>query len=355
MTISSQRIRNSIMKKKNIALFCGGDSSECEVSLNSAVNVFKYIDTQKFMPYLVLMAGTKWSVVLKENGEPLQAKDIEGITAKDILNCGYLAEIDKTRFAAVVAGETVKFDKVFVMIHGKPGENGPLQGYLEMMGIPFTTCSSFVSAITFDKYSCKRFLDYAGVKMAKDVFIRRDVPYSVREIVRRVGLPMFVKPTVGGSSFGVTKVKCEEEVEAAIRHAFTECDMVIAEEAIEGREITNGVYKVHGSIRKLPVTEIVTDREYFDYEAKYLGKSDEICPAPLDADTTSRIQNMSERIYSFMGCSGVVRIDYILTKEGDIYFLEVNTVPGMTKESLIPRQVEVAGLELKDFISQLLD
>ncbi len=343
------------MHKKNIALFCGGDSSECEVSLNSAMNVLGYIDTAKFVPYLVLMTGTNWSVVLKENGEPLQAGDLEGVTAKDIMDCTHLAEIDKTRFEAVVAGETIKFDKVFVMIHGVPGENGPLQGYLEMMGVPFTTCSSFVSAITFDKYSCKRFLDYAGVKMAKDVFIRRGVPFSVREIVRQIGLPMFVKPTVGGSSFGVTKVKREEDIEAAIRHAFTECDMVIAEEAINGRELTEGVYRLHGTIHRLPVTEIVSKHEYFDYEAKYLGASDEICPAPIDTETASRVQNMSERIYSFMGCSGVVRIDYILTKEGDIYFLEVNTVPGMTKESLIPRQVEAAGMELKDFISQLLD
>lgn len=342
------------MLRKRIAVFCGGDSSECEVSVNSAMNVFGHIDTERYLPYLVFMKGTEWSVVLAGDNRPLSAEDMKGMSAADIIACRNLAEIDKTRFEACVGGERIGFDKVFIMVHGSPGENGPLQGYLEMMGVPFTTCSSFVSAITFDKHSCKRFLDYAGVRMAKDVFIRKGVPYSVREIVRRVGLPMFVKPTVGGSSFGVTKVKSEEEVEAAVAHAFTECDMVIAEEAIKGREFSNGVYALDGAVRKLPVSEIITDREFFDYEAKYLGMSDEICPAELDAKTTARIQNTSERIYTYMGCSGVVRMDYILAENGDIYFLEVNTVPGMTKESILPRQLEAAGMTLGEFITQML-
>lgn len=342
------------MLRKRIAVFCGGDSSECEVSVNSAMNVFGHIDTGRYMPYLVFMKGTEWSVVLDGEGGPLTAEGMRGVSAAEIISCRNLAEIDKTRFEASVGGERIRFDKVFIMVHGAPGENGPLQGYLEMMGVPFTTCSSFVSAITFDKHSCKRFLDYAGVKMAKDVFIRKGVPYSVREIVRRVGLPMFVKPTVGGSSFGVTKVKSEEEVETAIAHAFTECDMVIAEEAIKGREFSNGVYALDGSVRKLPVSEIITDREFFDYEAKYLGMSDEVCPAELDAKTTARIQSTSERIYTYMGCSGAVRMDYILAENGDIYFLEVNTVPGMTRESILPRQIEAAGMNLDEFITQML-
>ena len=260
------------------------------------------------------------------------------------------AEIDKTDFSA--AG--VHFDVAFIMIHGSPGENGLLQGYFEMLEIPFTTCNAFVSNIAFDKYSCKRFLDFAGVKFAKDCYIRKGRPYSPRSIVAQLGLPLFIKPTNGGSSFGVTKVKSMEEIEPAVERAFLENDAVMAEEAIVGREVTNGIFTDRGKIVNLPVTEIVTEREFFDFEAKYQGLSKEICPAPLPPHITEQIQQMTTHIYTFMGCSGLVRMDYIIKGE-EIFFLEMNMVPGMTPMSLIPAQVRAAGIEIKEFFTALIE
>lgn len=345
------------MKKQNLALICGGDSSECEVSVQSALNVMQYIDAEKYEVFLVVLRGPHWLLVLPPDGEQIDLDLVMERGKRNLSEC--CTEIDKTDFSFECRKGRGKFDKAFIMIHGKPGENGLLQGYLEMMGVPFTTCSSFVSAITFDKHSCKRFLDYAGVKMAKDVYIRRDCHHSTRDIVRQLGLPIFVKPTVGGSSFGITKVKREEDLEAAIEHAYTECDTVIAEAAVAGREMTEGIYRLNGIVKTLPVTEVVTKREYFDYEAKYLGESEEICPAKISSKLDAKIRNLSEHIYNYMGCSGIVRMDYIVKEKGpeswDVYFLEVNTIPGMTKMSLVPRQLEVAGIDIKEFISALLN
>lgn len=331
---------------KNIAVVCGGDSSEREVSINSALNVLLNIDRNKFNPRLVFLEGTKWFVVSSDASTP--AKVLEHQNAS-------LVDKNSFSFFCQDQGKEEKFDAALIMIHGTPGENGLLQGYLEMQGVPFTTCSSFVSAITFDKHSCKRFLDFAGVKMANDVFISRNRPYSLREIIRQVGLPMFVKPTVGGSSFGVTKVKDEGALQQAIDNAFCECGTILAEEAISGREMTCGVYKFQGRICALPVTEIVTGREFFDYQAKYLGESQEICPAEITPALSAKIQNLSERIYSYMGCRGIVRMDYIVTENEDIYFLEVNTVPGMTEMSLVPKMLLAAGIGIKDFITSLIE
>ena len=223
-----------------------------------------------------------------------------------------------------------------------------------MLEIPFTTCNAFVSNIAFDKYSCKRFLDFAGVKFAKDCYIRKGRPYSPRSIVAQLGLPLFIKPTNGGSSFGVTKVKSMEEIEPAVERAFLENDAVMAEEAIVGREVTNGIFTDRGKIVNLPVTEIVTEREFFDFEAKYQGLSKEICPAPHPPQITEQIQQMTTHIYTFMGCSGLVRMDYIIKGE-EIFFLEMNMVPGMTPMSLIPAQVRAAGIEIKEFFTALIE
>jgi D-alanine-D-alanine ligase len=242
----------------------------------------------------------------------------------------------------------------FIMIHGTPGENGLLQGYLEMMGVPYNTCSAYVSAITFDKHSCKRFIEHAGIKMAKDVFIRRGSGYNPQEIVAELGLPVFVKPTNGGSSFGITKVKRVEDLEAAVELVFKEYDSVIIEESIVGRELTNGIYQDGDELVKLPVTEIVTTREFFDYEAKYLGESQEICPADIPCGLTARIQETTEKIYKYMGCSGLVRMDYIVRGE-EIFFLETNTVPGMTPMSLVPAQVRAAGISVGEFVNTLIE
>lgn len=320
------------MAKKSVAVIYGGNSSEHQVSIQSGKNVAANLDRERYDVYEILIKGKSWTLIAR-NGEEMEP-----------------AEIDKTDFSA--AG--VHFDVAFIMIHGSPGENGLLQGYFEMLEIPFTTCNAFVSNIAFDKYSCKRFLDFAGVKFAKDCYIRKGRPYSPRNIVAQLGLPLFIKPTNGGSSFGVTKVKSMEEIEPAVERAFLENDAVMAEEAIVGREVTNGIFTDRGKIVNLPVTEIVTEREFFDFEAKYQGLSKEICPAPLPPHITEQIQQMTTHIYTFMGCSGLVRMDYIIKGE-EIFFLEMNMVPGMTPMSLIPAQVRAAGIEIKEFFTALIE
>lgn len=320
------------MAKKSVAVIYGGNSSEHQVSIQSGKNVAANLDRERYDVYEILIKGKSWTLIAR-NGEEMEP-----------------AEINKTDFSA--AG--VHFDVAFIMIHGTPGENGLLQGYFEMLEIPFTTCNTFVSNIAFDKYSCKRFLDFAGVKFAKDCYIRKGRPYSPRSIVAQLGLPLFIKPTNGGSSFGVTKVKSMEEIEPAVERAFLENDAVMAEEAIVGREVTNGIFTDRGKIVNLPVTEIVTEREFFDFEAKYQGLSKEICPAPLPPHITEQIQQMTTHIYTFMGCSGLVRMDYIIKGE-EIFFLEMNMVPGMTPMSLIPAQVRAAGIEIKEFFTALIE
>ena len=324
--------------RKKIALIYGGNSSEVEISVQSGKNVASCIDKNRYEVYEVMLRGASWQVQLYDSAST------ELVAA---------VEVDKTDFSFTYNGEKIKFDLAYIMIHGTPGENGLLQGYFEMLGIPFNTCSSFVSTITFDKHSCKRFLDFAGVKMAKDVFLREGHEYCVKSIVKELGLPLFVKPTNGGSSFGISKVKKEEDLEAAIQSAFKECDSIIIEECITGREMTNGIYKKGGELVNLPVTEIVTDRDFFDYEAKYLGMSNEICPAPISEELTKDIQDLTAKIYKYMGCSGLVRIDYIV-KGYDIYFLEINTIPGMTAMSLVPAQVRAAGIDMGDFFTTLI-
>ncbi|MBQ7773693.1 MAG: D-alanine--D-alanine ligase [Bacteroidales bacterium] len=336
--------------KKSIALIYGGNSEEAGISIQSGKNVSGCICREKYDVYEVLLRGVNWRVLNPDGdavGEDLARKCLENPPEVGV-------EVDKTDFSFVYGGKKVKLDMAFIMIHGTPGENGLLQGYLEMMGVPYNTCSAYVSAITFDKHSCKRFIEHAGVKMAKDVFLRRGTGYSVEEIVGQLGLPVFVKPTNGGSSFGITKVKSVEQLAPAIELAFREYDSVIIEESITGRELTNGIYPDGDELVRLPVTEIVTSREFFDYEAKYLGESQEICPAQIPDELTARIQDTTEKIYRYMGCSGLVRMDYIVSGD-DIYFLETNTVPGMTAMSLVPAQVRAAGISMSEFFNTLID
>lgn len=336
--------------KKSIALIYGGDSEEAGVSIKSGRNVADCICRENYNVYEILLRGASWRVL-----NPCGcAVDME--VAEKCLNTPQSVgvEVDKTDFSFVADGNRVKFDMAFIMIHGTPGENGLLQGYLEMMGVPYNTCSAYVSAITFDKHSCKRFIEHAGVKMAKDVFLRRGSAWNAEEIIGELGLPVFVKPTNGGSSFGITKVKKVEELAPAIELVFKEYDSVIIEESIVGREFTNGIYPKDGELVRLPVTEIVTSREFFDYEAKYLGESQEICPAQIPDELTVRIQDTTEQIYRYMGCSGLVRMDYIVRND-EIYFLETNTVPGMTAMSLVPAQVRAAGFPMGEFFNTLID
>lgn len=325
------------MTKKNVALIYGGNSSEWQISILSGKNVAANIDRDRYNVYEILLHGTRWSLCNPDTPEPEP-----------------VAEIDKTDFSCTLDGGKIKFDVAFLMIHGTPGEDGLLQGYFEMMGIPVTTCSSFVSALTFNKYSCKSFLRDSGVHLAKDMFFRRGDEWDADEIVSRLGLPVFVKPVADGSSFGISKVKRKEDLKAAVELAFTKSDSIIIEEAINGRELTEGVFTRNGEVITLPITEIVTDHEYFDYDAKYLGQSQEICPAPISGEVAVLVREATEKIYRHFGCCGVVRMDYIFDGK-DVYFLEVNTVPGMTKMSLVPNQARAAGLPMKEFINILLE
>ena len=336
--------------KKSIALIYGGNSEEAGISVQSGKNVAANICREEYDVYEVLLKGVDWRV-LNPDGRVVG----EGVAERCLENPGEVGvEVDKTDFSFTAGEKKEKFDMAFIMIHGTPGENGLLQGYFEMIGVPYNTCSAYVSAITFDKHSCKRFIEHAGVKMAKDVFIRRGSSYNPEEIIGELGLPVFVKPTNGGSSFGITKVKRVEDLEAAVELVFKEYDSVIIEESIVGRELTNGIYANGSELVKLPVTEIVTTREFFDYEAKYLGESQEICPAHIPDELTARIQQTTEKIYKYMGCSGLVRMDYIV-RDGEIFFLETNTVPGMTPMSLVPAQVRAAGISMEEFVNTLIE
>ncbi len=275
-------------------------------------------------------------VLLPENGRP------------QICKCDFSVSLD---------GEKVKFDYAYIMQHGTPGENGLMQGYLEMLGVPHSGCNAFVAAITFDKFSCKSYLkDVDYVKCADDIFLRKgeSVEGLAERAVAKLGLPMFVKPTDGGSSFGVTKVKKVEDFDKAVELAFSEGNMLLAEAAVVGRELTCAVYFDGNQLQALPVIEIITENEFFDYEAKYQGLSREICPAQIPDILRDRIQDVSKKIYAHLGCSGLVRVDYISSEDG-LYFLEVNTIPGMTSASLVPQMVRAAGLSMTDFLSTVIE
>ena len=319
--------------KKNVAVIYGGDSSEHDISVKSGKHVASSIDKGKYNVYEILQKGPSWT--LQGHGNPV--------------------EVDKSDFSVSLGGEKIRFDLAYIMIHGTPGENGLMQAYFEMLGIPFNTCSSFVSAVTFDKYACKSYLRKSGVRMANDILINPGDEWDVPTIFEELGgLPLFVKPTDGGSSFGVTKVKDIHGLKKAVEDAFKEGRRVMVEQFIPGREMTDGVYMDKGEIVALPVTEIITDREFFDYEAKYLGESQEVCPAEIPDQMRVSIQEMSKKIYKFLGCNGLVRIDYIVNEKG-IYFLEMNTVPGMTEMSLVPKQAAAAGMGLEEFFNILID
>ena len=267
-------------------------------------------------------------------------------------------EVDKNDFSVSVYGEKVKFDYVYIMQHGTPGENGLLQGYFEMLGIPHSGCSAFVSAVAFDKYSCKSYLrDIDYVRLSPDAFVRKgmDVNAFAQKAVSRLGLPLFVKPTDGGSSFGITKVKEADALPSAVNFAFSEGPAVVVEKSIKGRDFTCAAYTDdNGQVKALPVIEIITENEYFDYDAKYNGHSREVCPAEISEEMSSEIQKVTEKIYAHLGCNGIVRMDYISAEDG-LYFLEVNTIPGMTSASLVPKMVRAAGLDMTSFLTSVIE
>ncbi|MBR0500079.1 MAG: D-alanine--D-alanine ligase [Bacteroidales bacterium] len=322
-----------------IALIYGGDSSEWEISVLSGKHVASCLDRSKYEVYEILLRGDDWQLC------------DASVTDRAVP----VAPVRHSDFSCEIDGVRVKFDLALIMIHGTPGENGILQAELERLGVPFTTCSSKVAALTFDKYACKKYMRGLGIPLAPDVFLTKGDKWSAEEIVERLGLPVFVKPNDGGSSFGVTKVKLIGELQAAVETAFAEGDNIIIESHIPGRELTEGVYNRGGVIVTLPVTEIVSHNEYFDYEAKYLGKSDEICPAPITPEEEHTVREYTRRIYQHFGCRGLIRCDYIMTEAGHVYFLEINPVPGMTKMSLVPAQIRAAGMTVGEVLDCLIE
>ncbi len=335
------------MEYNNIAVIYGSDSSEWEVSVRSGEFTSSQIDGTKYNVYEIFARFGEWTLVA------YRTKGSERVLIPE----NERPAIDKNDFSAVVGGEKVKFEYAYIMQHGTPGENGLMQGYLEMLGVPHSGCNAFVSAITFDKFSCKSYLkDVDFVKCADDIFLRKGESLEglAEKAVERLGLPMFVKPTDGGSSFGVTKVKSVEDFDKAVEYAFAEGNMLIAEGAIVGRELTCAVYFDGKENVALPVIEIISDNEFFDYEAKYNGHSREICPAQIPDSLKEQIQETSKKVYGHLGCAGLVRVDYICAEDG-LYFLEVNTIPGMTAASLVPQMVRAAGMDMTDFLSTVIE
>ena len=332
---------------ENIAVIYGSDSSEWEVSCRSGEFTASRVDGSKFNVYEIFARYGKWSLAAYRKKNSMRV----------VIPEDQRPQIDKTDFSVMIGESKVKFDYAYIMQHGTPGENGLMQGYLEMLGVPHSGCNAFVSAITFDKFSCKSYLkDVNFVKCADDIFLRKGEPVEglAQKAVEKLGLPMFVKPTDGGSSFGVTKVKSVEDFDKAVEYAFSEGNMLIAEAAIVGRELTCAVYYNGKENVALPVIEILTENEFFDYEAKYNGHSKEVCPAQIPDSLRNEIQETSKKIYAHLGCAGLVRVDYICAEDG-LYFLEVNTIPGMTAASLVPQMVRAAGMDMTDFLTTVIE
>lgn len=320
-------------KKPNIAVICGGDSSEFVVSVKSGKNVFNAVDTQIFTPWLVQMKGEKWSVLQDE---------------KEI------AAINKSDFSFSFQQVKINFDFAYITIHGTPGEDGILQGYFDLLKIPYSTCNVHSSSLTFNKWFCSNYLKSFDVKMARSLKLKKGEIIDTKKITSELGLPIFVKPNAGGSSFGITKVKNESEIDKAVESAWKESEEALLEEFIEGTEYTCGLVKFKNKEMVFPVTEVRPKNEFFDYEAKYTpGVTEEITPARLPENLFKECQNISSYIYDLCRCSGICRVDFIL-KENDFYFLEVNTTPGMTETSFIPQQIAAMGLTLTEVITHII-
>jgi D-alanine-D-alanine ligase len=252
-------------------------------------------------------------------------------------------------------GEKMKFDFAYITIHGTPGEDGHLQGYFDMLRLPYSCCGVLAAAITYNKFACNQYLRAFGMRVAESLMLRRGEAVSNEDVIEKVGLPCFVKPSLGGSSFGVTKVKSADQIQPAIAKAFDEAEEVVVEAFMQGTEITCGCYKTKSKETVFPITEVVTKNEFFDYDAKYNGQVEEITPARISERLTERVQKLTSAIYDILGCQGIVRIDYIITEGEKINLLEVNTTPGMTPTSFIPQQVRAAGLDIKDVMTDIIE
>ena len=311
--------------KRVIAIVCGGDSSEHDVSLRSAQGLYSFFDKERYDVYIVDVKGQKWNVELHD---------------------GTTAPIDRNDFSFVENGKAKRFDYAYITIHGTPGENGIMQGYFDLVGVPYSTSGVLVEAMTFDKFVLNQYLRAYGILVADSLLIRKGYEEVVSddEVEQRIGMPCFVKPASDGSSFGVSKVKEVDQLAPAIRKAM-----------LKGTEITMGIYKTREKSVPFPITEVVTQNEFFDYNAKYNGQVQEITPARISENLARRVREITSHIYDILHCNGIIRIDYIISPEGKIYMLEVNTTPGMTPTSFIPQQVKAAGLNMTDVLTDIVE
>lgn len=320
---------------RTIAIVAGGDTSEFEVSLRSAQGIYSFIDKEKYTLYIVEMRGTEWSVCLPDGSRtPVDRNDFS-FTAPD--------------------GGKVKFDFAYITIHGTPGEDGRLQGYFDLLHIPYSCCGVLAAALTYNKFACNQYLKGFGVRVAESLMLRRGQHIDDAQVVEKIGLPCFIKPSLGGSSFGVTKVKTVEQIQPALDKAFAEAEEVMVEAFMQGTEITCGCYKTKDKTVVFPITEVVTGNEFFDYDAKYNGQVSEITPARISDELTHRVQTLTSAIYDILGAAGIIRVDYIISAGEVINLLEVNTTPGMTATSFIPQQVRAAGLEIKEVMDDIIN
>jgi len=320
------------MYRKKVGVVCGGYSSEHEISLQSGKNVFSSLDREKWEVFLIVLTKESW-------------------TAKDDFNNSYI--ISKGDFSIQGLDFSIKIDIIFNLVHGSIGENGQLASLWELLGIPFSSCDSYNAALTLNKRDCLAILREWKIPTAKYYPINKGDKFNTKKIIDHVGLPCFVKANRAGSSFGVYKVNSVNELEGSIKDAFKEDHQLLIESALEGREVSVGVAKFNDTIEVFPLTEIITENDFFDYAAKYEGKSQEITPADLPENWQNTVENWSRLIYKKLGLKGVVRSEYIFV-DGIPHLLEINTVPGMTAKSIIPQQLNAMGIELSDFFSYLL-
>ena len=320
--------------KKTVAIVFGGYSSEWVISELSANVVFKHLDRTTYDPYLVKIFKQGWNVQLPDGSE---------------------CAVDRNDFSFQLNGNRTRFDVVFNAIHGTPGEDGKLQGYFDMIGIPYTSPGVLASSLTFSKSYCNGFLrQFGDVNIAQSILIRKGEKVDAASVLEKVGLPCFVKPNNLGSSFGITKLKAKEHFNEALAKALENDEEAVIEQFVDGVEIASGVYSSNGEVVALPLTEIVSKNEYFDFQAKYEGASEEITPARIPDETRNLIQETTRRVYGRLKLKGMSRIDYIV-QDGKPFLIEVNTIPGLSEESLLPQQVRYAGMTLQDFFGSLID
>ncbi len=318
---------------KNIAIIMGGYSSEFEISLKSGNVVYQYLDKNKYSGFRIHIFKEKWVYVDDNNNE---------------------FPIDKNDFSVTVDGTKIKFDAVFNAIHGTPGEDGLMQAFFDLIGLPQSSCDYYQAALTFNKRDLLSVLKPYGIKCAESYYLNKGDHIDTSAIVAKVGLPCFVKPNKSGSSFGISKVKTEAELPIAIEVAYKEDNEIIIESFLDGTEVSVGVINYQGKVTVLPITEIVSDNDFFDYEAKYLGKSQEITPARISPEIAEKVNAVAKRAYEILKMKGFSRSEFILVN-GEPYMLEMNTIPGLTTESLIPQQAKAAGISLEDLFTNAIE